>query len=55
MRVIFPNVFVQAVLVADVRAIHPMQHQVHAGNAQHSGIEVEAPEHIFVDVLAIVL
>ena len=44
--------FAEAVLVQDVGAIYPVQHHVHAGNAQHGGVEVEAPEHVLVDVFA---
>ena len=30
-----------------------MKHHIHAGDAQHGGVEVEAPEHLFVDVLPV--
>lgn len=45
--------FAQGVLVADVRAVHAVQHHVHAGDTEHGGVEVEAPEHLAVDVLAV--
>ncbi|MNC35503.1 hypothetical protein D3C75_839900 [compost metagenome] len=45
--------FAQGVLVADVRAVHAVEHHVHAGDTQHGGVEVEAPEHLAVDVLAV--
>src|SRR5690554_475516 len=51
--VVFLDRFAQGVLVADVCAVHPMQHHVHAGHSQHGGIEVEAPEHVLVDMFPI--
>ena len=52
-RVVRLDGFAQGVLVADVRAVHAVQHHVHARDAQHGGIEVETPEHLTVDVLAV--
>ncbi|MNJ68540.1 hypothetical protein D3C77_647960 [compost metagenome] len=51
--VISQNVLIQSVLVADIRAVHSVQHHVHAGDPQHGGVEVKAPKHVFVDVLAV--
>ncbi len=41
----------QAVAVADVRVLHPVQQHVHAADAQHGGVEVEAVEQAVVEVL----
>ena len=36
----------QRVLVVDVGVVDAVQHQVHGGDAQHGGVEVEAVEHV---------
>lgn len=43
----------QCVLIVDVRIIDAVQHQVHGGDAQHSGVEVEPMEHAAADVVAV--
>ncbi|MNR06658.1 hypothetical protein D3C85_1227390 [compost metagenome] len=50
--VVFLDGFTQGVLIADVRAVHPVQHHVHAGNTEHRGVEVKSPEHLGIDMLA---
>src|SRR5690606_34856757 len=47
------NGFAQRVLVQNIGAIHPVQGHVHAADAKHGGIEVKAPEHVFVDMVAV--
>ena len=44
----------QGVLVVDVRGVDAVQQQVHGGDAQHGGVEVEAMEHAGADVLPVV-
>ena len=43
----------QRVAIDDVRLLDAMQKQVHAADAQHGGVEVEAVEEISVEVLAL--
>jgi hypothetical protein len=43
--------FVQTVLVQNIGTGYTMQQHVHAGDAQHGGVKIKAPEHIAIDVL----
>src|SRR5262249_55088755 len=43
----------ERVLIVNVRIIHPVQHQVHSGDAQHSRVEVETMKHAAADMLAV--
>ena len=47
-----PVLLRQRVAVADVRVLHPVQQHVHAANAQHGVVEVEAVKQAVVEVLA---
>ena len=42
----------ERVAVADVGVLHAVQQHVHAADAQHGVVEVEAVEHAVVEVLA---
>ncbi len=43
-----------AVAVVDVRIVQPVQDQIHRGDAEHGHVEIEAEEHAFLQVPALV-
>ena len=45
----------QGVLIVDLRGIDTVQQQVHGGDAQHGGVEVEALKHAGANVFPVVL
>ena len=45
----------QRILVADVRIIDAVQRHVHRADAQHRAVEIEAVEHLLVEMIAALL